>query len=65
METKEKLSVKFCGIDLKNSVVAASAIPSRNFGEMKYLTIRKYRLINYRFPFMDRLGRLISPKNNF
>jgi len=65
MKTKEILSVKFCGIYLKNPTVATSATPSRNFGEMKYLTIKKYRLISYRFPFMDRLDRLISPKNIF
>ncbi len=35
MKTTEKLSVKFCGIDLKNPVVAASATPTRNFEMMK------------------------------
>jgi dihydroorotate dehydrogenase len=35
MKTKEKLGVKFCGVDLKNPVVAASATPTRDFEEMK------------------------------
>jgi len=35
VKTKEKLGVKFCGVDLKNPVVAASATPTRDFGEMK------------------------------
>lgn len=35
MSIKEKLGIKFCGLDFKNPVVAASASPTRDFEMMK------------------------------